>query len=118
MIVNSAYALERPVWEDNCPVGLHNAVYKEIQWYWPDSTKATQEIYNYWAKRREEFQDGLVKCDFLADEFKTACYENLRSKQTVDNELYWMNIENKKISSQVWKDTNKISNCVMFNLLR
>ena len=117
LFINNVYAAERPVWEDNCPEGLHDAVYKEIQWYWPDSTKATQEIYNYWAKRRDEFQEGLVECDFLLEEFRTACYENLRSKQAVANELYRTNIEHKKVSSQVWKETNKTNNWVMFNIL-
>lgn len=118
MVINASavYALDRPVWEDNCPQGLHNAVYKEVQWYWPESTRATQELYNYWAKRRVEFNDAVAQCDFMADEFKEACYESVRSKQAVDNELYRLKIENKKISSQVWRDTNKMTNSVMFNI--
>ncbi len=117
LTVNTVYASERPVWKDNCPQGLDDAVYKEVQWYWPESTRATQEIYNYWAKRRGEFYDALAQCDFMADVFKTACYDNLRSQQAVDNELYRLKIENKKITSQVWRDTNKMTNSLMFNIL-
>ena len=111
------YATERPVWEDNCPQGLQDAVYKDVQWYWPEGTRASQELYNYWAQRRVEFYDALAKCDFMADLFKDACYESVRSKQAVDNELYRQKIENKKIISQVWRDTNKMTNSVMFNIL-
>jgi len=117
LCAGAVYASERPVWEDNCPQGLHNAEYKEIQWYWPEGTRATQEIYNYWAQRRVEFNDALAQCDFMADDFKEACYESVRSKQAVDNELYRLRIENKKIRSQVWRDTNKMTNSVMFNIL-
>lgn len=116
-IANTAFAIERPVWEENCPQGLHDAVYKEIQWYWPEGTRASQELYNYWAQRRVEFYDALAKCDLMSEDFKEACYENVRSKQAVDNELYRQKIENKKISSQVWRDTNKMTNSVMFNIL-
>lgn len=114
---NTVFATERPVWEDNCPQGLHDAVYKEVKWYWPEGTRASQELYNYWAQRRVEFYDALAQCDFMADDFKEACYENVRSKQAVDNELYRQKIENKKISSQVWRDTNRMTNSVMFNIL-
>jgi hypothetical protein len=106
----------RPVWEENCPQGLQDATYKEIRPYWPESTKSTQEIYNYWAMRRAEFQDALAVCDFMSGEFQNTCYEKLRLKQSIDNELYQMKLENKKISSQIWKDTNKITNPVMFNI--
>ena len=114
---NTVFATERPVWEDNCPQGLHDAVYKEVKWYWPEGTRASQELYNYWAQRRVEFYEALAQCDFMADDFKEACYENLRSKQAVDNELYRLKIENKKISSQMLLDTNKMTSPVMFNIL-
>ena len=114
---NTVFATERPVWEDNCPQGLHDAVYKEVKWYWPEGTRASQELYNYWAQRRVEFYDALAQCDFMADDFKEACYENVRSKKAVDNELNRLKIENKKISSQMWRDTNKMTSPVMFNIL-
>ncbi len=57
--VTFAEAINRPKWEDYSPAGLRNANYREIQWYWPVETKATQETYNYWAKRRKEFHEEL-----------------------------------------------------------
>jgi hypothetical protein len=117
LVAQSVLAVERPTWEENCPQGLQNVQYKEIQWYWPESTKATQEIYNYWAMRREEFKDSIAICDFMSKEFQDTCYEKLRSKQEVDNELYRMKLENKKISSQIWRDTTKMTNPVMFNII-
>lgn len=110
-------ATERPSWEDNCPVGLCNAVYTDIKWYWPDTTRATQEIYNYWAKRREEFEEALTKCDTMQDEFQSFCYENIKTKQITDNEVFEQNQENKKIRNQVWKDSGKANSWVMFNII-
>lgn len=112
-----AFAVKRPKWEDVCPQGLHNAKYKEVQWYWPESTKATQELYNYWAQRRIEFNEALDKCDLISESFKESCYENARSKLAVYSELYRLRIENRRITSQVWRDTNKITNPFMFNIL-
>lgn len=112
-----AFATERPSWEDNCPVGLCDAKYTDIKWYWPDTTRATQEIYNYWAKRRTEFEESLAECDLMANEFRTACYDNIKAKQISDNEIFKTNEENKKIRNQVWKDTNKVTNWVMFNII-
>lgn len=107
----------RPVWNDYCPEGLRDAQYKDVQWFWPEGTRESQEIYNYWAQRRNEFYDGLVKCDLMAEDFREVCYSNLRSKQAMDNELYIQKLENKKMSSQIWRDTTKISSPVMFKLL-
>lgn len=107
---------QRPLWEENCPNGLHDAVYRELKWYWPAQTKDTQSLYNYWAQRHEEFEDALFRCDFLSSEFRSACYANVKAKQATDNEVYKSQIEQKKITSQIWKDTNKMTNPVMFNL--
>lgn len=111
------FATERPKWEDNCPVGLCDAVYTDIKWYWPDTTRATQEIYNYWAKRRMEFKEALEKCDIMSDEFKTYCYDSVRAKQITDNEVFEQNQENKKIRNQVWKDSGKANSWIMFNII-
>ncbi len=116
-IAGAGVASDKPLWNDFCPEGLRDAEYKNVQWFWPEGTKASQEIYNYWAQRREEFYDGLAQCNLMSENFRTACYENLRSKQVVDNELYIQKLENRKISSQVWRDTNKISSPIMFNIL-
>ena len=110
-------AVDRPTWNDFCPEGLRDAKYKDVQWFWPEGTKASQEIYNYWAQRRDEFYDGLAQCDFMAEDFRRVCYSNLRSKQAIDNELYIQKLENRKVSSQVWRDVNKISSPVMFNIM-
>ena len=111
------YAIERPKWEDNCPVGLCDAVYTDIKWYWPDTTRATQEIYNYWAKRRVEFEKSLAECDLMANEFKPVCYDNLRLKQITDKEVFQAKEENKKVRDQIWKESNKANSWVMFNIL-
>ncbi len=117
-IINMPKASERPVWNDLCPLGLEDAQYKDIKWFWPDGTKATQEIYNYWAKRRADFEDALAECEFMNDEFKSACYENVKSKQLFDNELYNIDKQKKQISRQVWKENYKTGNSIMINILR
>lgn len=113
----SAGILGRPQWKDICPEGLENAQYNEIQWFWPESTKATQDIYNYWAKRRVEFENAVVECDFMFSPFKENCYENLKSQQLLDNELYNNRIQHKIIRKQAWKDDRKIINPIMIDLL-
>jgi hypothetical protein len=116
-IANECIAQERPVWEDVCPQGLHDAVYRDIRWFWPDNTKATQEIYNYWAIRRTEFENSLAVCDTVEESLRSGCYSAMQSKQLSDNEIYKDKLETKKITSQIWRDNNKISNPIMFNLL-
>jgi len=112
-----AAVLERPQWKDICPAGFEDAVYNDVQWYWPESTKTTQTIYNYWAKRRVDFENSLVECDFMLPAFKETCYENLKSKQVLDNELYNNRVQHKIISGQMWKDSRKMSNPIMINIL-
>jgi len=112
-----AAVLERPQWKDICPAGFEDAVYNDVQWYWPESTKTTQTIYNYWAKRRVDFENSLVECDFMLPAFKETCYENLKSKQVLDNELYNNRVQHKIISGQMWKDSRKMSNPIMINTL-
>lgn len=107
----------RPQWQEFCPQGLENAVYKDIQWYWPDGTKNTQAIYNYWAKRRVEFNDAVAECDFLAGDFKGVCYDNVRAKQVLNNQLYDNDVQYKKISQQVWKPNYWSTNSIMINIL-
>lgn len=111
-----AAMLERPQWKDICPQGFEDAVYNDVQWFWPESTKATQNIYNYWAKRRVDFENSLAECDFMLPTFKETCYENLKSKQVLDNELYDKRVQNKVIRGQIWKDTQKMSNPIMINV--
>lgn len=107
----------RPVWSQFCPLGMENAIYKDIKWFWPDGTRATQEIYNYWANRRAEFEADEAECDKITLEFRGACYQSLISKQSISTELYDKDVQNKKISNQVWKDTNRVTNSIMINIL-
>ena len=117
-IINLAKASERPVWQELCPQGLENAQYKDIKWFWPDGTKATQEIYNYWAKRRADFEDSLAECEFMTDEFKSACYANVKSKQLFDTELYNTDKQKKQISRQVGKESfYKNTSSIMIDIL-
>lgn len=111
-----AAVLERPEWKDICPPGYENAEYNDIQWFWPESTKTTQNIYNYWAKRRVDFENSLAECDFMLPTFKETCYENLKSKQVLDNELYNKRVQHKVIRGQMWKDNQKMSNPIMINV--
>lgn len=107
----------RPQWKDICPSGLENAEYKEIQQFWPEGTKDTQEIYNYWAKRRLDFEEELVKCDFLSEELRNGCYENLKYKHNYNVEFYNDIVRNKSINNQIRKDTQRrMSNPIMINV--
>ena len=107
----------RPVWSDFCPDGLENAEYKEIQWYWPEGTKSTQAIYNYWAQRRVEFEKGLAECDSLDGGLNNSCYEELRKRQNFVSEQYYKNIHQKQISNQIWRDDHdKGSRPIMINI--
>ena len=115
MCVNAQSA--RPQWTDFCPKGLETAEYKEIQQFWPDGTKATQAIYNYWAERRKEFAKDLAKCDSLDAESNNSCYVLLKERQLFFNEQYQREIQQKQISNQVWRDIHdKGSSPIMINI--
>lgn len=106
-----------PVWEDFCPKGLENAEYKEIQWYWPEGTKSTQSIYNYWAQRRQEFERGLAECKQLDSDLNESCYNNLRERQLFVTEQYNKDIKQKQITDQIWLDSHdKGSKPFMINI--
>ena len=107
----------RPVWTDFCPKGLENAEYKEIQWFWPEGTKSTQSIYNYWAERRVEFEQNLAECDELNGGPDNSCYNALRARQTFVHEQYNRDVKQKQITEQIWKDAHdKGSRPVMINI--
>ena len=89
LVALPVYATARPKWTDFCPRGLENSEYKEIQNFWPDGTKSTQAIYNYWAERRASFESYLKSCNALADDAsKSACYSELRKSEEQKNDLY------------------------------
>ena len=107
----------RPQWKDFCPKGLENAEYKEIQWFWPEGTKSTQAIYNYWAERRTEFEKSLAECDSIQGGLNNSCYEELRERQIFVTEQYNKDIQQKQISNQVWRDIHdKGSSPIMINI--
>ncbi len=112
------FAAQRPpVWEDFCPKGLENAEYKEIQWFWPEGTKSTQAIYNYWAIRREEFKKGLAECEEIQGGVNNSCYETLKERQLFVNEQYNKDIKQKQITNQIWVDDHdKGSRPIMINI--
>lgn len=106
-------------WEDFCPAGLENAKYKEIQWFWPEGSKATQEIYNYWANRRIEFKEDLYKCNMQNPVGKTACYEDLKQRQKFYNDQYKKGVHQQQITRQDWRDTHeKGSSPFMINIFQ
>lgn len=112
-----AAAASRPVWKDFCPKGLEKAEYKEIKWFWPEGTKSTQAIYNYWAERRKDFEAGLAECDTMQNELNSMCYETLREHQLFVNEQYSRNIQQKQITNQIWRDTHdKGSSPIIINI--
>ena len=109
----------RPKWKDLCPKGLENAEYKEIQWFWPEGTKSTQAIYNYWAVRREEFEKGLADCDSLQGGLNNSCYNDLKRRQVFVTEQYNKDIKQKQISNQIWRDAHdKGSSPIMINIFQ
>ena len=122
VFVNSLFitvfaAQKRPDWEDFCPKGLENAEYKEVQWFWPEGTKSTQEIYNYWAQRREEFKKNLAECDQIQSGLNSICYEALIERKLFVNEQYNKDIKQKQISNQIWRDDHdKGSRPIMINI--
>ena len=110
-------AAARPKWSDFCPRGLENSEYKEIQNFWPDGTKSTQAIYNYWAQRRVEFERDLAKCDALGSGNNSSCYTVLKERQLFVNEQYRRDIQQKQITNQVWRDIHdKGSSPIMINI--
>ena len=84
-------------WKDFCPDGWQDAEYKEIKWYWPYSVRQTQEELNFWALKRDEFEEQINKCDNLLDEFKGQCYWTVKSKFRNDFEDHKLEEEAKKI---------------------
>ena len=108
-----------PLWDDFCPDGLENAEYKEIKWFWPEGTKSTQEIYNYWANRRKEFQSALFKCNLLDIDNQGECYAGLKKRQLFFNEQYKRGIQQQQITRQDWRDIHaKGSSPFMINIFQ
>lgn len=117
LVALPVYATARPKWTDFCPRGLENSEYKEIQNFWPDGTKSTQAIYNYWAERRKEFERDLAKCDELNGGPNNSCYTLLKERQLFVNEQYRRDIQQKQITNQVWRDIHdKGSSPIMINI--
>ncbi len=92
--------IKRPDWHEICPEGLQNEQYKEIQWYWPYSVKQTQEELNFWALKRENFNEQIEKCDLLLGDFKGECYSDVKERFIKDFEDHKYMLESKKIFNQ------------------
>ncbi len=108
-----------PRWDDFCPDGLENAEYKEIQWFWPEGTKSTQEIYNYWANRRSEFNTALRQCNAMDNVYKEKCYDGLRRRQKFFNDQYKRDIQLQQVTRQDWRDLHeKGSSPYMINIFQ
>ena len=108
-----------PRWDDFCPDGLENAEYKEIQWFWPEGTKSTQEIYNYWANRRKEFDFALSQCRAMDNEYQEKCYDGLRRRQKFFNDQYKRDIQFQQVTRQDWRDLHeKGSSPYMINIFQ
>lgn len=111
------YGASRPTWSHFCPKGLENAEYKEIQSFWPEGTRSTQEIYNYWAQRRVEFEKSLAECDALGGGHNNSCYQILRDRQLFFNDQYRRDIQQNQIKNQIWRDIHdKGSSPIMINI--
>ena len=108
-----------PRWDDFFPDGLETAEYKEIQWFWPEGTKSTQEIYNYWAIRRQEFEKALRQCNYMDDMSKEKCYDGLRRRQKFFNDQYKRDIQLQQVTRQDWRDMHeKGSSPYMINIFQ
>ena len=108
-----------PRWDDFCPDGLENAEYKEIQWFWPEGSKSTQEIYNYWANRRKEFNTALRQCNAMDNVYKEKCYDGLRRRQKFFNDQYKRDIQLQQVTRQDWRDLHeKGSSPYMINIFQ
>ena len=116
---DTAYTYQRPRWDDICPEGLEDAEYKEIKFFWPDGTKSTQSIYNYWAERRMEFQNSLEQCDALNGGYQNTCYENLKKRQLFYNDQYKRDIHKQQVTKQIWRDIHdKGSSPIMIDIFQ
>lgn len=108
-----------PRWSDFCPDGLENAEYKEIQWFWPEGSKSTQEIYNYWAIRRKEFNTALRQCNAMDNAYKEKCYDGLSRRQKFFNDQYKRDIQLQQVTRQDWRDLHeKGSSPYMINIFQ
>lgn len=108
-----------PRWDDFCPDGLENVEYKEIQWFWPEGSKSTQEIYNYWANRRKEFNTALRQCNAMDNDYKEKCYDGLRRRQKFFNDQYKRDIQLQQVTRQDWRDLHeKGSSPYMINIFQ
>ena len=80
-----------PKWADFCEAGYENAVYTSHDDIFNVFTfvKAERVKKNYWAERRESFENYLKSCNALADDAsKSACYAELRKSEEQKNDLY------------------------------
>lgn len=109
--------VKRPKWSEFCPVGFEHATDIEQKWFWPHGMRETQSLYNYWAKRKIDFENSLKDCDNVSYEFQSVCYSKLRSKEMICSEQYSLDMQRRMIIRQSWKDNHKTGSPVMIQIL-
>ncbi|MFI3300042.1 MAG: hypothetical protein R3Y28_01355 [Candidatus Gastranaerophilales bacterium] len=111
LITNPAFAIDTiedarlipkdpkaPTWEEFCEDGYLHAE-KDLDDNWSDIfsfVQAHKIKKNYWADRREHFEQYLASCNKMSDyNNRSTCYDHLRTQELNKNEHY--SHERKKI---------------------
>lgn len=68
-----------PEWSEFCPARYANI--NESRWHYTSSGR-------YWAKRKQQFEKRLEKCNSLIDSSKEACYKTLREIENNETASY------------------------------
>lgn len=79
-----------PKWTDFCEPGYENAVYKKYDDVLNifSFVKTERVKKNYWAQRRQAFEQNLKTCEELDDLAKDFCYTELINSEDQKNDLY------------------------------
>lgn len=82
--------VEEPKWEEFCETGYENAKLREKKNIFNiiNFVDAEQTKSNYWAQRRDNFENAINHCKTLNDEEKSYCYEGVRKSELERNEMY------------------------------
>ena len=81
------YDPNRPEWKDFAPYGWDSVTLDPKEGtYWNTVKMQQAAARHYWYDRRQDFERDLVKCDSLQGDYKYACYEKLKIRQSNINE--------------------------------
>lgn len=82
--------VEEPKWEEFCESGYETAKLREKKNIFNiiNFVDAEQTKSNYWAQRRENFENAINHCKTLNDEEKSYCFEGVRKSEQERNEMY------------------------------